>query len=202
MELLLLNLEALVAIHGENPPSHHEVCLILFEESDHVLCWQVVLFELLDNNKNEQVKHHMTANKDDCEEVNVGMLLSAGLLRHTIWGNPAAVEHDLVPILTCCDREQQQERVEEVVEVLQIVDYVSLFHIAEHEHSKDGEHEEDEHEKHEYIDEHGNGEHDRLYNCLKSLRLARESQYPSYSQHSHYSCKLWTNFEQLDSLLV
>lgn len=65
LQLLLLDLEALVSILSKYFPSLHKVRLIFFEKGDHVLCGQIIFFELLDDDQNKQVKHDMAANEDD-----------------------------------------------------------------------------------------------------------------------------------------
>lgn len=137
LELLFFNFKAFVSILSKNLPSFHEIGLILFKERDHVFSWEVVLFKLLDNNEDEQVEHDITADQDDSKEVNEGLLLSTSLSRDTLRRSPTTVKHNLVPIFSCGNGEQEQEGIKKVIEVLEVIDYLSRLDVSKHEHSQD-----------------------------------------------------------------
>lgn len=58
-EHIFLDLLALVAVLRELLPDFHETGEIVFEMTDYIICGKVVVLELLDDDKDEQVQHHM-----------------------------------------------------------------------------------------------------------------------------------------------
>jgi len=107
--LLLLDFKALVSLLSVDLPSLHKVGLIVLEKGDHVVCWQVVLLKLLNNNQDEQIEHHVGARQDNEEEIDPSEFVSACLHWHAVGNGPAAVEHNLVPILSSGNSKEKQE---------------------------------------------------------------------------------------------
>ena len=70
-QLVFFDLPALVAFHGEFLPHLHKALQVIFEEGDHAFALQVVLFELLDDNQDEQVEHDVRAGQHHDIEVPV-----------------------------------------------------------------------------------------------------------------------------------
>mmetsp|Transcript_7183 Transcript_7183/g.12110 ORF Transcript_7183/g.12110 Transcript_7183/m.12110 type:complete len:397 (+) Transcript_7183:210-1400(+) len=155
-ELVLLDLEAVVAVLSELLPNLHEGLLVVLEKSDHVLLGQVVLFELLDDDQDEQVEHHVRADQHEDHEVEVGPGGAARLVGDAVVHLRAPhIKHDLVPVLARRESEEEQEGVEEVAEVLPFVDHVAHDHLLEQVVAEDREHEEDQHQKHEHVHQRG-----------------------------------------------
>jgi len=68
-DLILLDFEAFVLVLSELLPDFHERNEVDFELTQHVVICQVVLFELLDDNQDEQVEHDVGANQDQKNKV-------------------------------------------------------------------------------------------------------------------------------------
>ena len=87
----------------------------------------------------------MGAGQSNQKEVDPRKFVSTSLARHTIRWSPAAVKHDLIPVLSCCNSEKQQKGVLEIVEVLEVIKHLTVCDGAEREDTHNGEHEENEH---------------------------------------------------------
>lgn len=132
-EHIFLDLLALVAVLRELLPDFHETGEIVFEMADYIVCRKVVVLELLDDDKDEQVQHHMRTKQHDQVEVpepnwpSLSTSLSLDAAIGAIW-SPVTVVHDFVPVFTCGESKHQEEGVEEAVEVLvHRVNYVASF---------------------------------------------------------------------------
>lgn len=131
-EHIFLDLLALVAVLRELLPDTHETGEIGFEMANYIVC-EVVVLELLDDDKDEQVQHHMRTKQHDQVEVpepnwpSLSTSLSLDAAIGAIW-SPVTVVHDFVPVFTCGESKHQEEGVEEAVEVLvHRVNYVASF---------------------------------------------------------------------------
>lgn len=132
-EHIFLDLLALVAVLRELLPDVHETGEIVFEMVNYIVCGKVVVLELLDDDKDEQVQHHMRTKQHDQVEVpepnwpSLSTSLSLDAAIGAIW-SPVTVVHDFVPVFTCGESKHQEEGVEEAVEVLvHRVNYVASF---------------------------------------------------------------------------
>jgi hypothetical protein len=68
-QLFLLDLEAFVPILSIQLPHVHEIDHIDLEQGNHVFFWQVVLFELLNDDEDEQIEHDVGTNQDKPIEI-------------------------------------------------------------------------------------------------------------------------------------
>ena len=118
-QLLLLDLEAIVFGLGLRLPHAHETVKISFEPHNHVILGQIVFLELLDDNENEQIQHHVGAHYHEDHEVHEAGPAAARLaLDAPVLLLPTAIKHNFVPILASGHSEEQDEGRGEVSKVL------------------------------------------------------------------------------------
>lgn len=63
VEVLLFHASAIISFGVEKPLLFEQVELLL-EVLKHILLWKVVIIELLDNDENEEIEHHIRAHND------------------------------------------------------------------------------------------------------------------------------------------
>ena len=189
---------AFIFVLGQLFPDDHETLQVIPEFINHVICWQIILFELLDNNQDEQVEHDVRAHKDEEGEVAKSDITSTVNANNaSVSFTSSAIEHDLVPVLTRGKGKHKQEPIEESTKVFELVDYITLRDVLEQKPTHDCEHKVDETQQNGHITERRNGEHDCLDNGLKTLLLTGELDDSCNPQHSHDSCKLWRYCQKL-----
>lgn len=133
-QLLLLDLETSILFLSLCLPDAHETVEVPLEKHYHVIFGQVVFLELLNDDKDEQIKHHMSAHEDQEEEIqgrNSKSLATCLALNAAVGLGATAIKHDFVPIFACRDSKEQYEGRREVLEVLQVIDDVSARYLCE-----------------------------------------------------------------------
>jgi len=89
----------------------------VLERFDGVIFGYVVLVELLDNDQDEEVEHHMADYEDEGYEVDGGHSDAASLVLDTIGLRVHAVIHQPVPVLARRYGEQEEVGTAEVLEI-------------------------------------------------------------------------------------
>jgi hypothetical protein len=143
-------------------PSLHKGFAVHLELFDRVIISDVIFFELHDNHKDKQVKHHVLHKKHKDNEEGWSVRRATVDARLAVRRRNVAVVHQHVPIFTGADHKKEQERFPEVVEVPILIDNIAFNNFAEEKHSQNAEDEENEQQQDENI---GNWAH-RILNCL------------------------------------
>jgi hypothetical protein len=100
-KVVFLNLSASISLLSEFLPDIHKLCEILHKVVDSVVWSQIVLIELLDDNQNEEVKHHMLANQNDYhEQVGRERVTTINSFDTSIYIGFYAIKHNEIPIFT------------------------------------------------------------------------------------------------------
>ena len=136
----------------ELDPRLDDDLIVSIEEEQRARLVEIQLLELLNDDQNEQIEHHVGHQQNEHDEVDGSELASAGQTRLAVWQRPAAVVHDHVPILARGDGEQKKEATIENCEILVLVYHIPFLDLAEHELTQDGQDEEEEHQQHENIE--------------------------------------------------
>ena len=97
---------------------------------------------MLDDDKNEEVEHDVGVEEDHGDKVGWCKFGPACFTINAVRLRLATIIHYDVPVLTCRDREEQEETLIEDCEVLVLVNDITRFDFTEHELTHDGQDEE------------------------------------------------------------
>ena len=178
-------------------PSFFEILKVFFEPGARVVVFDVILGELLDDHKNEQIEHDVSDNHDEREEKDGCEACPTRFPGDAVRRRVHAVVHDSIPVLARRYREEQLETQMEVREVFPLVDHLALSHLVEERVAQHSHDEKDEHEQNEDVDQRRHGHLDRLQEGLEALVLAGQTEHSADSEHAEHSCELGTHGENL-----
>ena len=178
-------------------PSFFEILKVFFKPGARIVIFDVILGELLDDHKNEQIEHDMCDNHDEREEKDGCEACTTCFAGNAVRRSVHAVVHDSIPVLARRYREEQLETQMEVREVFPLVDHLALSHLVEERVAQHSHDEKDEHEQNEDVDQRRHGHLDRFQEGLEALVLAGQTKHSADSEHAENSCELGTHGENL-----
>lgn len=128
----VLYLEAIV-VASEVRPCHLKLLYLILKPWDHIVCIQVVNFELLDDNKHEKIKHdESTDHHVGDEEERAVCWATVYTLDTSICLRLHGVLHHAVPILSSAHTDEKNHAVAEVWEIkVLIYDLIPFCDILE-----------------------------------------------------------------------
>ena len=150
-QLLFSEFDAATLGGSEEDPGLEEDVLVVLVLLDRVVRRNVVQIELLDDNQNKQIQHHVLNHQHE-DYVKGGRQRNATVLVGSATRQSlVAVVDEHIPVFTRCNHEQQKEALPEVIEVPEFIDHVASLDLRKEEHCQNREYEQCKHQQQEHI---------------------------------------------------
>ena len=181
---------------------------MLLEILKYILLGQVVVIELLNDDEDKEIEHHVGTDNHKWEEVNGSYIATTVFTCSTVISSEHTVFHNAIPILASWDAKESDHWITKIIEISIAWYDISFSHFWEEEYAKYSIDEENKHQKQEYVDQRADCKENGEDQSLEPFGFVNETDYTSDSQntedtdylrgHSKYSDSACREIEDQD----